>query len=148
MTETYPTMWCLVCETDASFAPFQKLYRNHRSCQQKPHPVWEMIELVKWHRVDANFPTSYPALVSNMGATMNGARERTSLIKCPPRAPRSFLSPTAYKSLLRRSPTSVHFLQIAESRQQSGYLDKGPMEFFLRGCKSWRWRHEEPNKLL
>ena len=67
---------------------------------------------------------------------MNGARERTSLIKCPPLAPRSSLSPTAYKSLLRRSPTSVHFLQIAESRQQSGYLDKGPMEFFLRGCKS------------
>ena len=45
-------------------------------------------------------------------------------------------------------PTSLHFLHIAESRQQSGYLDKGPMEFFLRGCKSWRWHHEEPNKLL
>ena len=45
-------------------------------------------------------------------------------------------------------PTSVHFLQIAESRQQSGYLDKGPMEFFPRGCRGWRWHHEEPNKLL
>lgn len=44
--------------------------------------------------------------------------------------------------------TSVHFLQISESRQQAGFLDKGPMEFFPGGCRGWRWHHDEPNKLL
>ena len=93
-------------------------------CQQKPHPVWETIE--KW-----------------TGRAKGPLSSRVPLAR-----PVLFWAHTAYKSLLCRPLTSVQFLQIAESRQQSGYLDKGPMEFFLRGCKSWRWHHEEPNKLL